>query len=373
MANSEMAVVVDNSARTCRAGFAGEDLPRTVFPSIVGRPLQQSAGEDATRKAYYVGSDAWNKRDTLTLRYPIPSGCIENWEEMEKIWHYVFYNELQVAPEDHPVLLTECPLNCKSGREKTTQIMFESFNVPAMYLAIQAVLALFASGRTTGMVMDIRHDRMDPVPINEGHAIPHAVLRLDMGGDALTDSLTQMLNERGYRISPGEKEIVEDIKEKFCYVALDFEKEMAIAAPSSLEKQYELPDGQVITISTERFRCPEALFRPELLGYMNCGIHETIFDAIMKCDRDLRHIMVKNIVLAGGTSMFPGIAERLQADIIPLLFKNTDVKIIAPPNRGCLAWIGGSLLASLPLFQQQCISKQEYEEFGPSIVHRKCF
>ncbi|KAM3827933.1 actin, cytoplasmic type 5-like [Vipera latastei] len=373
MASQEItALVVDNSTRTCRAGFAGEDLPRAVLPPIIGRPKQQSAVEDASRKAYYVGSDAQSRRDILTLKYPIENGYISNWDDMEKIWHHVFYNELQVAPEDRPVLLSECPLNIRSHREKMTQIMFESFNTSAFYLAIQVVLCLHASGRTTGVVLDIKNNRTDPIPIYEGHVVNKALFRMDLCGEDLTDVLLQMLNERGYHIKPEERETVEDIKEKFCYVALDFEKEMAAGTPASLEKQYELPDGQVITIGSERFRCPEALFEAGFAGKMCCGIHESLFNAVMKCEQDLRRTLWKNVVLAGGTSMFPGFVERLQPEVEALDPRNTEMKIFAPSNRTYSAWVGGSILASLSHFQHMCISKQEYEEFGPAVVHQKC-
>ncbi|XP_070809924.1 actin, cytoplasmic type 5-like [Pituophis catenifer annectens] len=371
MADQETtALVVDNSSRNCRAGIAGEDLPRIVLPPIIGRPKQQSAVED--RKAFYVGSEAQSRRDVLSLRSSFHFGFINNWDDMEKIWHHVFYKELQMAPEEHPVLLSVGSRVFKREAEKITQIMFESFNASAFYLAFQPVLSLYASGRTNGVVLDIKNDRIDPLPVYEGHALRRALFRMDMGGEDLTDFLLQMLNKRGYHIKPEEREMVEDIKEKFCYVAPDFVKEMATATPSSLEKQYELPDGQVITIDTERYRCPEGLFEPGYLNKECCGIHEIVFNAVMKCDRDLRSTMYKNVVLAGGTSMFPGIAERLQTELPPLLPSNTEINIVAPPNRTCSSWVGGSLLASLPHFQQMCISKKEYEEFGPALVHRKC-
>merc|ERR1711861_64844 len=229
-----------------------------------------------------------------------------------------------VAPEEHPVLLTEAPKNPKANRERMTQIMFETFNTPAMYVNIQAVLSLYASGRTTGC-------------------------GLDLAGRDLTEHLMKILTERGYSFSTtAEQEIVRDMKEKLTYVALDYDAEMkSCENSSSVEKSYELPDGQVVVVGSERFRCPEVLFKPEDMGKEMEGVHTCTYQTIMKCGVDIRKDLYSNVVLSGGTTMFPGIGERMTKELTALAPSTMKIKVIAPPERKYSVWIGGSILSSL--------------------------
>jgi actin beta/gamma 1 len=367
-------IVIDNGSGMCKAGFASEDAPRAVFPCIIGRPKHPDVMVGMEQHDSYVGDAALVRRGVLSIRYPIEHGIVTNWDDMEKIWHHTFYNELRVDPDQHPVMLTEAPLNPKANRERMTQLMFETFGIPAMYVSIQAILSLYSAGRTTGCIFDSGDGVSHIVPVYDGYCLPHAVARIDIAGRDLTDYMSKILTERGYSFfTSSEREIVREIKEEVAYVALDFDAEMQKSIDSSeVDTFYKLPDEQMITIGSERFRCPEVLFQPGMLGKECAGIHQQTFETIMKCDIDLRKDLFNNIVLSGGTTMYKGIAERMTKELNAITPAGMTVRVIAPPERKYSVWIGGSILTSLNTFQTNWITKDEYDENGPSIVHRKC-
>jgi len=326
------------------------------------------------KKEYYIGDDAMARKGVLNMRYAIEHGVIQNWADMEKLWHHTFYNELRVNPDEYKVMLTEAPMNPKMNREKMTQVMFETFNVQSLYVGIQAVLSLYSSGRTTGIVLDAGDGVTHAVPIYEGFSMPHAILRNDIAGRDLTEHLQKLLMETGRTFSTSaEKEIVRNVKEQLCYVALDYEEELSASRKSMVEKEFELPDGTVMQVGNQRFRCPEALFKPSMIGLEALGMHEMVSTSISKCDIDVRRELYYNIVLSGGTTLFEGLPERLTKEVGLLCPPAVKPKVVAPPERKYSVWIGGSILASLTTFQNMWVTRKEYDEVGPEIIHNKCF
>ena len=373
MATGELSnVVIDNGSGTMKVGFAGEDTPKIIFPTIVGRPPHPGVMFGMMTRMAYVGDESQSKCGILRLKYPMEHGIITRWDDMERVWHHTFYNELRISPEEHGVILTETPLNPKSNREKTTQIMFETFITPAIYLCGTPVLSLYASGRTTGTVIELGDAASHSVCVYKGHSITRSVRRHDTAsGRDLTDFLTRLMTERGYSFTTSaEREIVRDIKEKTCYVTMDYSREWD---HPNIEKKYELPDGCVITVGRERFRCPEALFAPSLLGRSECGIHEDANNSILNCDADVRERLYSNIVLSGGNTMYPGFSDRIHQEMSGLANKGVKINVISPPERKYAAWIGASILASADSFKDMCIALEEYDEYGPSIIHRKYY
>ncbi|XP_038139274.1 actin, cytoskeletal 3-like [Cyprinodon tularosa] len=308
-------VVIDNGSGTVKAGFAGNDAPSHVLQSIYGYHKYTDASTS------FVGNEAQEKRGILAMKYITDNNFETDWEELE---NYV--------PVKAPDPTSRLVVDCGDGNSHT-------------------------------------------VPVYQGHGMPHSFVCTPVSGRGLTEYLVRILTERGnYFRTTAEHDIVRDMKEKLCYVALDFEKEMQTAASSSsLEKIYELPDGQQVQITSERFRCPEVFFQPSFIGEESPGIHENAYNSIMKSDIEIRKDLYSNILLAGGSTMFPGFAERLQKEMNALAPPTMRTKIFAPPERKYSAWIGGSVLGSLSTFQRMWVTKQEYNESGPTIVHHKCF
>ncbi|KIR55828.1 actin-2 [Cryptococcus gattii Ru294] len=364
-------VVIDNGSGNIKAGFAGEEQPSCYIPSFVGRPKHPRVMAGAIQDNLFIGRRAQEFRGLLKIKYPMEHGVVMDWDDMERIWGWVYGEGLKALSEEHPVLLTEAPLNPRQNRDIAAQIFFETFNVPAFFTSVQAVLSLYSSGRTTGIVLDSGDGVTHAVPVFEGFSMPHAVRRIDLAGRDVTDHLQLLLRKAGHNLhTSAEKEVVRTMKEKTCYLALNPAKEEK--DQSGAWEEFRLPDGKVIQLGTERFLAPEILFNPELVGQEYPGVHQVIVDSINRTDLDLRKSLFSNIVLSGGSTLCTGFGDRLLNEVKKLALKDVKLKIYAPPERKYSTWIGGSILAGLSTFKKMWVSADEYKE-DPDIIHKKAF
>ena len=291
--------------------------------------------------------------------------------------------------DEHPVLLTEAPLNPQTNREQTAELFFETYRTPALFFSPPAVLSLYASGRTTGVVLDVGEGVTHCIPIYEGYALPHSICRSDVAGRDVTKELQLLLRKNGLALTTtAECDLVKTMKEQICFVAPKALQDgsgygsgspststaTATAAASDMAKnaktKYQLPDGQAIEVSSERYTAPEILFQPSLIGSEETGVADTLVNSIMKSDMDLRPTLYTQIVLAGGSTCTPGFGDRLLADVRAKAPSHTRIRISAPPERIHSAWVGGSILASLATFKNMWATRSDYEEYGSSLLHR---
>ncbi|KAK2706529.1 beta-centractin-like [Artemia franciscana] len=365
-------VVIDNGSGVLKAGFAGDQVPKCHFPNYVGRPKHVRVMAGALEGDIFVGPKAEEHRGLLSIRYPMEHGIITHWDDMEKIWQYVYSkDQLNTFSEEHPVLLTEAPLNPRQNREKAAEIFFEAFNVPAFFVSMQAVLSLYATGRTTGVVLDCGDGVTHAVPIYEGFALPHSIMRVDVAGRDVTRYLRLLLRREGVNLrTTAEFEVVRTLKERTCYLSPNPQREESV---DTERMNYTLPDGHILEVGAARFRAPEVLFRPDLIGDESEGIHECLVYSIQKSDMDLRKVLFQNIVLSGGSTLTKGFGDRLLSEVKRLAPKDIKIKISAPQERLYSTWIGGSILASLDTFKRMWISKREYEDEGQRVLARKTF
>jgi actin-related protein len=354
MEGETYAITMDIGSGVSKAGFSGFDSPIACFPSIIGFPNPKK------QKSHFIGSEALQ---TKNIKNPIQQGIVRNWDDFEKILHFAFFQSLKVSPDEHPTMLT-APISLKNQREKFTQILFETFDSPAGYLADQSLLFMYGSGRTEGLAVSSGHGITSAVPIVGGYPVEKAIFSLPIGG--------KDLNEHFMKIMPKQQELPIELfstmKEKICYIAEDFNKEMS----KDVTNSFELPDGSTLEVGKERFLCPEILFCPQDYGIESAGIHENAFLSVMRCKQEVRKELFENIVVGGGTTMLDGFSERLKKEIVQLSsLPSLNVKVISPPERKFSSWVGGSILTSLSSFQSMWISSGDYSENGP-IVYKKC-
>eukprot|EP01126_Amoeba_proteus_P066064 TRINITY_DN9497_c0_g2_i2.p1 TRINITY_DN9497_c0_g2~~TRINITY_DN9497_c0_g2_i2.p1 ORF type:complete len:329 (-),score=71.78 TRINITY_DN9497_c0_g2_i2:284-1270(-) len=316
---NENTIVIDPGSAYFKAGLAGTFVPKLVFDSVIGKPKTPGPHPGMGEKARYIGDEALTKRLVLDLNWPIANGRITDFDAMEKMLTFTF-GELEVHAEEHPILFSEGSMIKQDQREKLAQLVFEKFNVRGFFATHEAIMAAYGSGRTTALVIDFGEHKTDVIPVQEAAShsivISESMSRLNIGGAELTDFTLDMLRLNGYSFqSKVEREIVREIKEKICYVSRDFDNE--VTKPI----KYILPDGQPMTLSDLRYQIPEAYFRPSMVSEIEDGLQKIIANSIKGSGGDmifLRRQLAENCLICGGGSMLPGLAERVEQEILPL-------------------------------------------------------
>ncbi|KAG4982540.1 hypothetical protein AAZX31_10G084300 [Glycine max] len=359
------AAVVDPGSSLLKAGFAIPDqAPAMIIPTQMKRMLDDGSMTD-------------NPAVDDVAVDPVCRGYVSDWDAMEDLLHYVLYTGFgwEMGNEGQ-ILFTDPLCTPKANKEQLVQLMFETFNISGFYASEQAVLSLYAVGRISGCTVDIGHGKIDIAPVIEGAVNHIASRRFEFGGIDLTNFLAQELGKSNPLVNISISD-VENIKQQYsCCV----EDELAYQKTqgSCPVETHTLPDGQVITIGRERYTVGEALFQPCLLGLEAHGIVEQLVHAISTVSSENHRQLLENTVVCGGTSSMTGFEERFQKEsslsssaIRPTLVKPPEYM---PENLTMnSAWVGGAILAKVVFPQNQHVTKADYDETGPSIVHRKCF
>ncbi|XP_069636634.1 actin-1-like isoform X4 [Haliaeetus albicilla] len=305
------AVIFDIGSGQCKAGLSGEQAPRSVISTVVGYPKFKLVMFGVRHKDCYIGEEAQSKRGILSFTYPMENGVVTSWDDMEKIWRYLYEQELKMKPSERPALLTETALNPLWHREKMAETMFESFQVPALFVTLQALTALYASARTTGLVLDSGDGVTVTVPVYKGCYLLHGITRRDFAGKGVTKYLARLLSEAGQSF-----------------------------------------------VST---------------GCQGPGVGRMVLQSVAKCREHIQPDMLRNVLLSGGSTLFRGFKERLLKELQTGIPSTTPVKIISPQDRMHSVWIGASILASLRTFRNMWVTREDYDEVGPTVLQRKCF
>ncbi|XP_076635910.1 actin-related protein 2 isoform X3 [Colletes latitarsis] len=380
-------IVCDNGTGFVKCGYAGANFPAHIFPSVVGRPIIRAVNKmgDIDVKDLMVGDEASKFRSMLEISYPMQNGIVRNWEDMCHVWDYTFGKEkMNINPKECKILLTEPPMNPITNREKMIEVMFEKYGFAGTYIAIQAVLTLYAQGLLSGVVVDSGDGVTHICPVFEEYALHHLTRRLDIAGRDITMYLIKLLMLRGYAFNhSADFETVRMLKEKLCYIGYNIETEDKLALETTvLVESYTLPDGRVIKVGGERFAAPEALFQPHLINVEAQGIAELVFSTIQAANIDIRSELYKHIVLSGGSTMYPGLPSRLEREIKQLylqrVLKNDTsklnkfkIKIEDSPRRKHMVFMGGAVLAEIAKDRDSVwITKEEYDEKGLSVLKK---
>uniref|UniRef100_A0A8C8TEJ3 Actin, epsilon 1 n=1 Tax=Peromyscus maniculatus bairdii TaxID=230844 RepID=A0A8C8TEJ3_PERMB len=363
-------IICDYGSGFSKVGFAGNEAPLSVFPTIIGKLKHNNLLVGTEEEDCFIGAEAQNNLVQLNLNHPITRGAIANWDNVEKIWHHSFYQALHISPEQHPVMITEPPLNSKDVKSRMTQAQGQGIICISQRPPRPGNCSSTHHG--TGTTIESGEGMTYIVPIMNGYPLQLSTLKLDVAGQDLTSYLLKLLSDSGnLLVGAADREYIRDLKEKHCYVALDYDMEISKTAAPSCQKKFQLPDGKEVSMGQEAFMCSEALFNTSLIGKSNLGIHIQAQESITSCDRSYWKTLFSHIMVSGGTGAFSGLRLRLQREITNLASPDLCVKVAISPYAKYGAWVGASILCSLPMFKDMWVTSQEYREIGPSVMCRR--
>lgn len=374
MENEGAALIIDNGSGLLKMGLSSGEGPKTCIPTLTGKPKGQVESIGPGAKDIYYGHQAKKKRGILALSYPIKHGYVKNWDQLTQLWKIGINEEIGVESESTPLFVIDPIKSSKFQREKLMKIAFEEFGTPSFFMSNPGVLSLYSNGKTTGFVIDSGSGCTQMIPVMENFSLSHASKRLNFGGRDILETMNGLLDQEGLdHGSLKSYDILRDIKETKCHVAQDIEQELKAFEDGTGESvEYEMPDGQVIQIGATQIKCPEALFTPYLVGCEFEGIHEGVVECVKNCDTTIRRTLYKNIILAGGSTLFKGFGSRLKKEIKGLIPASLEVNVLAPNERKYSAWLGASILSNLSSFSNKWISKADFEEQGTRVLAQKC-
>ena len=364
-------LVLDLGSRVIKYGFSGDDRPRVIVPNIIGKVTSaNNVMIGMPVRDIYIGDEAQSKRGNLEMMHPMLNGIIHNFDLFEKVLHHVFYNEIKVAPEMHPLLITEHPLNPKYNREGLLEIAMETYNIPGVHFSIPGVLNYYASVESandeSGLFIDCGSGVTSVVPVYRGEVLANSIVRQNWAGEVCTDRLMQLLQASGHTSALNSREVIESMKIQIASLSQDDTPGISSTVIS--------PAGEEVRIKREHILCMEPLFNPQVLGSDLLGIHQLAFSSLKSCPVSTHTELCNRIVLSGGSTTCPGFETRFFNELTQLLPADLSqlAHLIAHPQRKYTTWIGGSKFAVSKLFLKSMISLREYNEYGPSIAYRKC-
>ena len=370
------AIVIDLGTRFCRFGLTGGyEYSSDCIPTCIGRP-KNDYYYGGNKELVFIGKDAEDLKEDLDLIYPIKNGIFYDWDNLIVFLDFIFKKKLKVNPENHLLIISDNSFNTKKNREKLTEIIFENFNFPALCIEDKAILSCYSEGIFDGLNIHIGESGTYIVPIFESSKLQHATIKYDIGGQILTEYMMKLLSKTNPNfLNDYFKNIAETIKEKVCLVSESHSIYLKNLTNFNDQINYKLPDGSSMIINEPRFECPEIIFEPSLINKAGQGLPLLCANSVEKCDEDIKELLLKNVVLTGGTFKMKNLKDRLFNEITANLSSSLRDKLEFRKNtydKDDACWYGGCILGNISK-NQDIFYKKDYLEHGKSLIHNYAY